>query len=215
MQKRKKFTRIVPDEIKVSELKIDDVTCGATKCDEGYHCYSKKKTSLRKYGEQRVCKECGTDLIDWERIHKNDINDSDFVFEQLRTEIIRHVFWHNQIQVEALYAAYLQGKTKTREKAQRLLKSRIGKYNNFMDGRQTPMGKEELINYAQHATATCCRQCLEAWHNIKMEKPMTQQELDFCTDLVMKYISERVPKLSADPVDEEIAKKLSYEHNKH
>jgi hypothetical protein len=215
MLKRKKFSRVVPDEIKVVDLRIEDVTCGATKCDEGYHCYSKKRSSLRKYGEQRVCKQCGTDLIDWKRIHKNDLNDSDFVFESLRTEIIRHVFWHNPIQWEALYGTYLNGKILTRAKARKLLKTRIAKYNNYFDGRQTPMGKEEIVNYAQHATATCCRQCLEAWHNIKMEKPLTEKELEFCTDLVMKYIVQRVEGLTDDPQDEKLAKKLANEHSQH
>jgi hypothetical protein len=213
MQKRKKFSRVVPDEIKVIDLKIEDVTCGATKCDEGFHCYSKKKTSLKKFNQQRVCKECGTDLIDWKRVHKNNINDSEFVFGELRTEIIRHVFWHNPIQLEALYATYLRGKKATREKAQKLLKARIGKLNKFIEGRQTPMGKEELVNYAQHATATCCRQCLEAWHNIKMEKPLTETELEFCTDLVMKYIEQRVVGLENDPVDEKTAKKMANENH--
>ena len=213
MKKRKKFTRVVPDEIKVKDLKIEDVTCGATKCNEGYHCYSKKKTALKKFGKQRVCKECGTDLIDWKRVHKNNLKDSAFVFQELKTEIIRHVFWHNPIQWDALYTTYLRGRTATRAKAQKLLKARIGKLNKFIEGRQTPMGKEELVNYAQHATATCCRQCLETWHCIEMEKPLTQKELEFCTELVMKYIDHRVTGLNNDSVDEKTAKKMANEHH--
>lgn len=213
MIKRKKFSRVVPHEIKVSDLKIEDITCGATKCEEGFHCYSKKKTALRKFGKQRVCKECGTDLIDWKRVHKNKINDSDFVFEELKTEIIRHVFWHSPIQWDALHATFLRGKKATRLKAEKLLKTRIEKLNLFIEGRQTPMGKEEIVNYAQHATATCCRQCLEAWHNIEMDKPLTQKELEFCTDLVMKYIEQRVSELKNDPVDEETAKQMANEHH--
>lgn len=211
--KRKKFSKVVPDEIKVTDLRIEDVTCGATKCDDGFHCYSKKRTSLKKYGEQRACKECGVNLVDWPRVHKNNIKDVKYVFDELRTEIIRHVFWHNPIQYDALYSTYLRGKSATRLKAKSLLKSRIGKYNNYMDGRQTPMGKDEIINYAQHATATCCRQCLEAWHNITMEKTLTEKELEFCTDLVMKYIEFRVADLNIDPIDEKLAKRLAHEHH--
>jgi len=153
-------------------------------------------------------------LIDWKRVHRNNINDSEFVFQELRTEIIRHVFWHNPIQEDALLATYRRGSKATRDRARRILKSRIGKHTAW-DGRQTPMGKEEIVNYAQHATATCCRQCLEAWHNIKMEKHLTEKELDFCTDLVMKYIEQRVQGLVDEPLDESIAKKLAYEHSEH
>jgi hypothetical protein len=153
-------------------------------------------------------------LIDWERVHKNDPSDSDFVFDELKTEIIRHVFWHTPFEESALIQLHKRGRIKTREIALKLLKTRIGKYNNFMDGRQTPMGKEELVNYAQHATATCCRKCLEAWHNIDMEIELTPQQLEFCTNLVMKYIDERVPQLVDEPLaSEEEAKIKTYEHH--
>jgi hypothetical protein len=205
MAQRKKFTRVVPDEINVDDLTPLDISCGTTKCNDDFHCYSQKKSSLRKFGEQRVCKECGVDLIDWERVHKNDLNDTDFVFGQMRSEIIRHVFWHTPIQSEALMTALKNGKLKTRTRAKKILKSRIGKFLGVWDGRQTAMGQEELINYAQHATATCCRKCLEAWHNIDMEVPLNEEQLEYCTELVMKYIEKRVPHLNDDGVSEEEA----------
>jgi len=205
MVERKKFKRVVPDEINVSDLTILEVTCGTTKCKEDFHCFSQKKSSLRKFGHERVCKECGVDLIDWERIHQNDLNDSEYVFKQLNTEIIRHVFWHTPIQGEAIMKALTQGKLKTKEQAQKILKSRIGKFRGDWDGRQTPMGKDEIVNYAQHATATCCRKCLEAWHNIDMESQLTEDQLDFCTELVMKYIEKRIPHLKDDAISQDDA----------
>lgn len=183
MKERKKFKRVVPEEVNVSDLTVLDITCGTTKCSEGFHCYSQKKSSIRKFGKERVCKQCGTDLIDWERIHKGDLDDVEFTFESLRTEIIRHVFWHTRIEEEALANAFKKGYIGTKETALKLLRTRIGKYNSFMDGRQTPMGKDEIVNYAQHATATCCRKCLETWHNIDMDVPLTEAQLNFCGEL--------------------------------
>lgn len=196
--KRKKFKRVVPDEVRVEDLTPLDVVCGTTKCTEGYHCYSQKKTSLKKFGKERVCKECGTDLIDWERIHQNDLTDSKYVFDSLRTEIIRHVFWHTEIEPEAKEKALKLGLNGVIASAQKLLKTRIGKYNAYMDGRQTPMGKDEIVNYAQHATATCCRKCLEAWHNIPMENTLSEAQLAFCVDLVGKFVIERLPELVSE-----------------
>lgn len=207
MQKRKKFTRVVPEEIKVSDLTILDISCGTTKCTDGFHCYSQKKPSLKKFGKERVCKECGADLIDWERVHLNDIADSDFVFNQLENEIIRHVFWHTPIEREALLKVLSHGKTKTKERAKRTVRSRIGKLTAW-DGRQTPMGKDEMINYAQHATATCCRKCLEAWHNIPMDGILSNDQIDFCADLIMKYVETRVPSISDNGITLEEAKKI-------
>lgn len=208
MVQRKKFKRVVPDEVNVDDLTTMDVTCGTTKCNEGFHCYSQKKTSSRKFGEDRVCKECGVDLINWERVHQNDLNDTEFVFQELQTEIIRHVFWHTTFDSDALVSSLMRGKKQTRERAIKLLKTRIGKHNSFMDGRQTPMGQGELINYAQHATATCCRKCLEAWHNFKLEDPLTEDQINFCADLVMKYIEKRVPHLKDEGYTEDEAVKV-------
>lgn len=214
MIERKKFKRVVPEEIKVSDLTVLDITCGTTKCSEGFHCYSQKKTSLRKFDKDRVCKECGADLIDWERIHKGGLKEANFTFQSLKTEIIRHVFWHTPIEEYAIEKAYSNGYDATKERALKLLKTRIGKYNSFMDGRQTPMGKDEIVNYAQHATATCCRKCLEAWHNIDMESTLTEEQLNFCAELVMKYVAIRIPNLPKDGIsDEEKVKKLAREFN--
>lgn len=208
MNKRKKFLRVVPEEINVDDLKIDEIVCGTTKCDDGFHCYSQKKSTIKKHGKERVCRECGADLIDWKRVHRNDINDSQFVFQQLRTEIIRHVFWHTPIEHDAIFSALSRGKEETKNVATKLILQRIGKYNYFMDGRQTPMGKSEIVNYAQHATATCCRKCLEAWHNFPMEEPLTDEQKNFCVSLVMKYIDERLPHLKDDGMTEDEAVKI-------
>lgn len=204
---------MVPTEIKVEDLKIEEVVCGTTKCEDGFHCFSQKKTSLRKYGHERACKECGVELVDWPRVHRNDLEDTAYVFKELQTEIIRHVFWHRPITRQALEKTYLAGKEQTRERALKLLTQRIGKYNAFMDGRQTPMGKDELVNYAQHATATCCRKCLEAWHNIPLKNTLTDAQLQFCVELVMKYINKRTKGLKAKGLTEDEVEKLLQNEN--
>lgn len=208
METRKKFKRVVPEEVKVADLTTNDIVCGTTKCTEGFHCYSQKKTSVRKFGKERACKECGEDLVDWQRVHQNNIEDADFIFNELKHEIIRHVFWHTSIDDAALYTALTRGEVKTLETAKKLIRVRIGKYNGYMDGRQTPMGKDEIVNYAQHATATCCRKCLEAWHNIPMEDALTDNQLEFCVSLVMKYVKERIPQLTENEMTEAQADKI-------
>ncbi len=52
-----------------------------------------------------------------------------------------------------------------------------------------------VIYYAQHATATCCRKCMEAWHAIDRETPLGDQEIGYATELVMRYIKVRLPDL--------------------
>ena len=45
------------------------------------------------------------------------------------------------------------------------LDKRLAPANPANDGRQTPM-RNHPVFIAQHATATCCRGCLEKWHAI-------------------------------------------------
>ena len=55
------------------------------------------------------------------------------------------------------------------------------------DGRQTPM-KNHPVFIAQHATATCCRGCLEKWHGIEKGRPLTEGEIECIVELIMRWI---------------------------
>ena len=65
----------------------------------------------------------------------------------------------------------------------------------FRDSTQTPERKNVIV-YAQHAIATCCRRCIEAWHGIDRNQPLTEVEHRFITELIMIYIRKRMPELS-------------------
>lgn len=55
------------------------------------------------------------------------------------------------------------------------------------DGKQTPF-KGHPVFIAQHATATCCRGCLEKWHKIKKGKELTKEEQDYIVKVIMTWI---------------------------
>ena len=55
------------------------------------------------------------------------------------------------------------------------------------DGKQTPM-RGHPVFIAQHATATCCRQCLYKWHKIKAGKKLEENEKDYIVDLIIEWI---------------------------
>ncbi len=55
------------------------------------------------------------------------------------------------------------------------------------DGKQTPM-KGHPVFIAQHATATCCRGCLEKWHHIPKGKALTKEEIDYVVSIIMRWI---------------------------
>lgn len=59
------------------------------------------------------------------------------------------------------------------------------------DGKQTPM-RGHPVFISQHATATCCRGCLEKWHHIPKERKLSNDEIDYVVDVIMKWINKEI-----------------------
>ena len=67
------------------------------------------------------------------------------------------------------------------------IKNRLGSSNPNNDGKQTPM-RGHPVFIAQHACACCCRGCLEKWHHIPKGKELTNEEIDYIVNVLMKWI---------------------------
>ena len=63
--------------------------------------------------------------------------------------------------------------------------------NNPKDGKQTPM-KGHPVFIAQHACASCCRNCLEKWHKIPKEKELSENEINYIVNLLMLWIKKEL-----------------------
>ena len=59
------------------------------------------------------------------------------------------------------------------------------------DGKQTPM-RGHPVFVAQHATATCCRGCLEKWHHIPRGREMTEREQEYVVNIIMEWIDRHM-----------------------
>ena len=59
------------------------------------------------------------------------------------------------------------------------------------DGKQTPM-KGHPVFIAQHATATCCRECIRKWHKMKPGKELSQIQQDYLVDVIMTWIMKEM-----------------------
>lgn len=59
------------------------------------------------------------------------------------------------------------------------------------DGKQTPM-RGHPVFIAQHATATCCRECIRKWHKIKPGKELSQIQQDYLVDVIMTWIKKEM-----------------------
>ena len=71
--------------------------------------------------------------------------------------------------------------------AHEMLAKRVGPAHPLKDGKQTPYRGHPVFT-AQHATATCCRGCIERWHRIPRGRALTDAEVDALARLVMAWI---------------------------
>jgi hypothetical protein len=78
-----------------------------------------------------------------------------------------------------------------RKHASDFIYSRIAPQYPKNDGKQTPM-KGHPVFIAQHATATCCRGCIQKWHRLKKGKELSAQEIQFLVELIMKWIEGQI-----------------------
>jgi len=164
----------------------------------GLHCYLATTKMVRDNTVGR-CRSCGIALDDWLRVHEREISDIAFTFECLRTEYIRHHFWHIEIDDEAIGHARRKGMRALLESVSKRLAQSIGKEKPFRDGTQTPF-EGRAVYYAQHATATCCRKCVEEWHGIPRGQALTAGELDYLAQLAAQYLKERLNDIAEEGV---------------
>src|SRR5688500_1381420 len=93
---------------KSSKLKPLKITCTSSDCNNNLHCFKKSREMAES--ERGNCRSCGAELIDWQRIQRRDIDDSSFVFNSLKQEMIRHLYWHKTIDQKAENYARRKGR---------------------------------------------------------------------------------------------------------
>ena len=171
------------------------ITCTSADCDEGLHCFKKGRSMSEM--ERGCCRYCGADLVDWQRVHKRDVNDAAFVFKSLKYELVRHHFWHKPIDARTENHALRKGRLGLREAARHRLTKCVAPKRPAYDGRQTPWDGN-IVHYAQHATACCCRSCVDYWHGIPKGVQLDEEQLDYFVELIIMYIDDRMPQLTEE-----------------
>lgn len=106
---------------------------------------------------------------------------------------LRRSDFRNRFHLTETDRAYVteKGITAIRSHAQDLIAKRLSAENPANDGKQTPM-KGHPVFIAQHATACCCRACLEKWHRIPAGKVLTADEQSYIVDVLMQWIESEM-----------------------
>ena len=65
------------------------------------------------------------------------------------------------------------------------------KFRSSFHLKQTPM-RGHPVFIAQHATATCCRECIRKWHKMQPGKELSQVQQDYLVDVIMIWIQKEM-----------------------
>jgi ribosomal protein L34E len=169
------------------------IKCTDSECESDLHCFRPK--SWKKPEAHPRCRDCGADLVEWERLHRRDLEDCAFLFAELPKELVRHHFWHCEIPERTHRSAEYFSREVIARRTRGAIRARVSDAANDWDGTQTPMDPEkgaQIYHFGMHATACCCRKCMQYWHGIPRERPLTEEELDYFSTLVWLYVCTRM-----------------------
>ena len=80
-----------------------------------------------------------------------------------------------------------KGLDKIKSHAEDFIRDRIASAEPVNDGKQIPM-RGHSVFVAQHATATCCRGCIEKWHKFPKGRELTKIEQKYLVSVIMEWI---------------------------
>ena len=75
--------------------------------------------------------------------------------------------------------------------ANEFVESRLKPSEPRNDGEQTPF-RGHPVFVAQHATATCCRTCIQKWHSVPKGVPLEARHLTFIVRLILGWITRQL-----------------------
>ena len=109
------------------------------------------------------------------------------IFDRLAKSEFRSKFKLKQTDIEYIRQ---KGLDTIQTHATDFIKKRIAPTNIPNDGKQTPM-RGHPVFIAQHATATCCRGCIEKWHHLPKGRELTKAEQEQLVALIMAWIKRQ------------------------
>jgi hypothetical protein len=77
------------------------------------------------------------------------------------------------------------------EHAREFIRTRLAPARPLNDGKQTPW-RGHPVFVAQHATATCCRGCLEKCHAIPKGRELNEPERNYTVGIIEKWLASEL-----------------------
>lgn len=188
------------------KLKPLAIKCSTSDCDNNLHCFHKSQrlsADQKQNWKKGACVYCGSQTVDWDRVKKRDITDVSNTVQSLRNEWIRNHFWEEDLSQRVIDNACRKGKSGLVAAIEKRIRQSVSKpkSENPWDGRQTTFDKkkESIITRGQHAIACCCRKCIEHWHGIPSEAPLSEADIQYFRQLILMFIEAKLPDLQEAP----------------
>lgn len=89
------------------------------------------------------------------------------------------------------------GMETVRRHAAEFVKERLSPAYPKNDGKQTPM-KGHPVFVAQHATACCCRGCLNKWYGVRIGQPLSEMQQQKIVNLLIAWIEKQLEQHNGD-----------------
>ena len=77
-----------------------------------------------------------------------------------------------------------------RRHAEDFVRQKLAPAEPMNDGKQTPMRGHPVFK-AMHATACCCRGCLEKWYRVPKGRPLPESQQKKIVNLLMAWIDRQ------------------------
>lgn len=120
------------------------------------------------------------------------MRDLDQLFEALSKSAFRSKF---HLQGKDLVYLHSKGLATVIVHAGDFIAKRLAPAEPKNDGKQTPFrGHPAFV--AQHATACCCRSCLEKWHRIPKDRLLTPAEQAYVLKVLERWLHNQMRKLA-------------------
>lgn len=115
------------------------------------------------------------------------MRDLDELFTALGASPFRRRFRLRGKELEYLHE---KGLERVMQHAADFIEKRLAPAQPANDGKQTPM-RHHPVFIAQHATATCCRTCLEKWHSIPKGHALRTEEKQHILAALKRWLEKQ------------------------
>lgn len=128
------------------------------------------------------CQFCGHKFLGSETMI--DRPDYSVIREVMRESMWNDEWFHTELDNVAKSKLHTIDRSDVKQILEKSVRSRRAD-----DGRQTPYYGDPIY-YAQHSLGCCCRKCLEKFYGISRDKPLTDEDMAYLTDLIMEFLKE-------------------------